>query len=217
MYRNMMMKSIKTAYGFLLIIRLSLLWFLLFIQPYPSYSFSPVTFRWLHSITQLLVYYDDYNDETPSISYANENDTVEYKRQVGNQVQEPERTYLGPPIFLPPGENRPSYPAHVPFTYDNVQGVLEACRQDIGTMFGYTAENRGVGITGAVDLIDIDGPILMIELSGRFWHARSRVLQRIKTYMQTRIPELVDVIVTDESQLDDRDVVEEDIGHSDAY
>jgi hypothetical protein len=151
---------------------------------------------------------EEWDSDSPSsISFANENDSLEYKRQVGDQIQPPSRTYLGPPIFLPPGENRPSYPATLPFTLDNVQGVLEACRRDIGTMFGYTAENRGVGITGAVDLVDVDGPILTLELSGRFWHPRSLVLQRIKSYMQTRIPELMDVLVSDESQLDDLDPI----------
>jgi hypothetical protein len=179
-----------------------------------SHSFVSQKFLATYHSTRLLG--DDYDDEEIQISYADENDSLEYKRQVGDQVEAPSRTYMGPPIFLPPGENRPSYPSTVPFTVDNVQGVLEACRQDIGTMFGYTAENRGVGITGAVDLVDIDGPILMIELSGRFWHPRHRVLQRIKTYMQTRIPELVDVLVSDESQMDDRDVVEA-MEDSDAY
>jgi hypothetical protein len=31
---------------------------------------------------------------------------------------------------------------------DTVLGVLSACRQELGTLFGYSAENRGVGITG---------------------------------------------------------------------
>lgn len=49
---------------------------------------------------------------------------------------------------------------------ETVQGVLAACRQEIGTMFGYQAENRGVGITGGVDFVELDGPTVVLHLKG---------------------------------------------------
>ena len=68
-------------------------------------------------------------------------------------------------------------------------------------MFGYSAENRGVGITGGVDFVELDGPIVVISLKGRFWHLRTTVLDRVSAYIMGRIPEIIDVIVEDEAQL----------------
>lgn len=86
---------------------------------------------------------------------------------------------------------------------DTVLGILSACRQEIGTMFGYTAENRGVGITGGVDYVDMDGPTIILRLKGRFWHERKTVLARVGSYLKGRIPEIVDVVIEDEWQLTD--------------
>lgn len=79
-----------------------------------------------------------------------------------------------------------------------VLGVLSACRQEIATMFGYTEENRGVGITGGIDFVDLDGPIVCLAMKGRFWHEDHTVMQRVKTYLISRIPEIVDVVRVDE-------------------
>jgi len=68
-------------------------------------------------------------------------------------------------------------------------------------LFGYTAENRGVGITGGVDYVELDGPVVVLRLKGRFWHERTTVLNRVSNYLQQRIPEIIDVIVEDEWQL----------------
>lgn len=48
-------------------------------------------------------------------------------------------------------------------------GVLSACREELGTLFGYTEENRGVGITGGVDYVEMDGPSVVVrfELVGK--------------------------------------------------
>jgi hypothetical protein len=86
---------------------------------------------------------------------------------------------------------------------DTVLGVLAACRAELGTLFGYTAENRGVGITGGVDYVDMDGPTVIIKLKGRFWHQRTTVLDRVANYLQQRIPEIIDVQVEDPWQLTD--------------
>ena len=77
------------------------------------------------------------------------------------------------------------------------------CNAFISTMFGYQAENRGVGITGGVDFVELDGPTVVLHLKGRFWHQRPTVLQRVGAYLQARIPEIVDVIVADEWELTD--------------
>ena len=71
------------------------------------------------------------------------------------------------------------------------------------TMFGYQAENRGVGITGGVDFVELDGPTVVLHLKGRFWHQRPTVLQRVGSYLTARIPEIVDVVVEDEWELTD--------------
>lgn len=86
---------------------------------------------------------------------------------------------------------------------DTVMGVLSACRGELGTLFGYTEENRGVGITGGVDYVEMDGPTVVIRLKGRFWHTRPAVLDRVSNYLMQRIPEIVDVTVEDEWQLTD--------------
>lgn len=84
---------------------------------------------------------------------------------------------------------------------ENVLGILAACREEVGTLFGYTAENRGVGITGGVDLVDLEGPTIILRLKGRFWHERKTVLERVANYLQQRIPEIVEVTVEDPWQL----------------
>jgi hypothetical protein len=66
-----------------------------------------------------------------------------------------------------------------------------------------TAENRGVGITGGMDYVDMDGPSVVIRLKGRFWHERTTVLTRVANYLQQRIPEIVDVTIEDPFQLTD--------------
>ena len=86
---------------------------------------------------------------------------------------------------------------------DTVLGVLSACRDELGTLFGYSAENRGVGITGGVDYVDLDGPIVILNLKGRYWHQRTTVLDRVANYLQQRIPEIIEVTVADPWQLTD--------------
>ena len=70
-------------------------------------------------------------------------------------------------------------------------------------MFGYQAENRGVGITGGVDFVDLDGPTVILRLKGRFWHQRPTVLTRVGAYLMARIPEIVDVVAEEPWQLTD--------------
>lgn len=140
---------------------------------------------------------DDTTSSSSSLQqYANENDPQEYKAQVGSNIPAPSIDWEGEPIFLPQG-------SILPLSEENVQGVLAACRQEIGTMFGYSAENRGVGITGGVDFVELDGPTVILKLHGRFWHQRTTVLERVGKYLQGRIPEIVDYAVEDPWELTD--------------
>ena len=82
---------------------------------------------------------------------ADENDDPVAKAMAGMALDAPEVYWDGEPIDVLVG-------SQLELSEENVQGVLAACRQEIGTMFGYQAENRGVGITGGVDYVDLDGP-----------------------------------------------------------
>ena len=84
---------------------------------------------------------------------------------------------------------------------ENVELVLAECKENLATIFGNTAENRNVGITGDVELVDLEGPTVIVSLKGRFWHQRETVLARVAAFLQERIPEIVSVEVSDESML----------------
>ncbi|KAK9280417.1 hypothetical protein L1049_014106 [Liquidambar formosana] len=58
-------------------------------------------------------------------------------------------------------------------------------------------------ISGEVELAELDGPFVKISLRGRFWHERSLVLARVGNYLKQRIPEILEVDIEDEKQLDD--------------
>ena len=127
---------------------------------------------------------------------ADENDDPVAKAMAGMSLDPPQVYWDGQPIDVPQG-------SQLELSEENVQGVLAACREEIGTMFGYQAENRGVGITGGVDFVELDGPTVVLHLKGRFWHQRPTVLQRVGAYLMGRIPEIVDVVVEDEYELTD--------------
>lgn len=63
-------------------------------------------------------------------------------------------------------------------TEENVNLALDEVKQKLGSMFGNSKENRNVGITGDVYLASLDGPIVVLGLSGRFWHKREDVVSR---------------------------------------
>ena len=62
---------------------------------------------------------------------------------------------------------------------------------------------QAVGITGKAEFVELDGPIVVVRLSGRFWHKRSTVLERIESFILERIPECIAVEIEDPVQLDD--------------
>ncbi|KAK2968698.1 hypothetical protein RJ640_005885 [Escallonia rubra] len=72
-------------------------------------------------------------------------------------------------------------------TEDNLKMVLSDAR----------AEAR------VAELAELDGPFVKISLKGRFWHERSLVLARLGNYLKQRIPEILEVDIEDEKQLDD--------------
>lgn len=88
-------------------------------------------------------------------------------------------------------------------TEENCLAVLSDCEKELGTLFGTNDQSRKVGITGRLEFVELDGPIVVVRLSGRFWHKRSDVLMRVSSYVLERIPEAVDVGIEDEAQLDD--------------
>ncbi|KAA8524928.1 hypothetical protein F0562_011434 [Nyssa sinensis] len=83
-------------------------------------------------------------------------------------------------------------------TEDNIKQVLADARIEFGQIF-----DSSVGMTGKAELAELDGPFVKISLKGRFWHERSTVLARLGTYLKQRIPEILEVDIEDEKQLDD--------------
>merc|ERR1712232_148596 len=128
--------------------------------------------------------------------YAVEEDSQEAKAQIGATLDPPTIENDAPPIEVPAG-------SQLELDEATVLGVLAACRGELGTLFGYTEENRVVGITGGVDYVEMDGPTVVVRLKGRFWHQRTTVLERVSNYLVQRIPEIVDVSVEDDWQLTD--------------
>eukprot|EP00542_Grammatophora_oceanica_P017716 CAMPEP_0194037494 /NCGR_PEP_ID=MMETSP0009_2-20130614/9845_1 /TAXON_ID=210454 /ORGANISM="Grammatophora oceanica, Strain CCMP 410" /LENGTH=163 /DNA_ID=CAMNT_0038679677 /DNA_START=247 /DNA_END=738 /DNA_ORIENTATION=- len=134
-----------------------------------------------------------------TLDYAKEEDSQEQKASVGSSLQPPsidDPSVNFEPMFIPQGRQ-------LELSEENVYGVLQACREEIGTMFGYSPENRGVGITGGVDFVAMDGPSIILRLKGRFWHQRTTVLDRVGAYLKGRIPEIISVDIEDEWQLTD--------------
>eukprot|EP00173_Palmaria_palmata_P003120 Plantae.Rhodophyta-Palmaria_palmata.ctg3241.p2 GENE.Plantae.Rhodophyta-Palmaria_palmata.ctg3241~~Plantae.Rhodophyta-Palmaria_palmata.ctg3241.p2 ORF type:complete len:144 (-),score=23.90 Plantae.Rhodophyta-Palmaria_palmata.ctg3241:399-830(-) len=88
-------------------------------------------------------------------------------------------------------------------TEENVNAVLGEAKEELGAVFGNSEENLGVGITGDVALATLDGPMVTLKLSGRFWHKRADVVARVESFLMNRIPEICDVSIEDEEMLDD--------------
>eukprot|EP00241_Pyramimonas_parkeae_P011713 CAMPEP_0114238668 /NCGR_PEP_ID=MMETSP0058-20121206/8043_1 /TAXON_ID=36894 /ORGANISM="Pyramimonas parkeae, CCMP726" /LENGTH=190 /DNA_ID=CAMNT_0001350785 /DNA_START=99 /DNA_END=672 /DNA_ORIENTATION=- len=83
-------------------------------------------------------------------------------------------------------------------TEENIEAVLLEARSELLQLF-----DESVGITGTVTLADLDGPVVVLSLQGRFWHERSMVLARVGHFLKQRIPEIMDVEIENEAQLDD--------------
>ncbi|KAL0035936.1 hypothetical protein WJX77_008304 [Trebouxia sp. C0004] len=81
---------------------------------------------------------------------------------------------------------------------DSVEEALQDAKQELMQLF-----DESVGITGTVTLAELDGPFVKLRLQGRFWHKRADVLARVAAYLQRRIPDLMEVEIEDDAQLDD--------------
>lgn len=163
----------------------------------PQTQISPLVV--LHDWSGFGVIEDDEDDDIfiDRREYAKEEDDQEVKAQVGASLEAPsidEASMAVDSLFVPAG-------SQLEMDEETVLRVLNACREEIGTLFGYTAENRGVGITGGVDYVELDGPCVVLSLKGRYWHERTTVLTRVANYLQQRIPEIIEVTVEDEWQL----------------
>ncbi|XP_038723778.1 uncharacterized protein LOC120015423 isoform X2 [Tripterygium wilfordii] len=90
----------------------------------------------------------------------------------------------------------PASQSPLDLTEDNVTQVLADARVELAQIF-----DNSVGIT--VGLAELDGPFVKISLKGKFWHKRSMVLARVANYLKQRIPEILEVEIEDEKQLDD--------------
>ena len=88
-------------------------------------------------------------------------------------------------------------------TEANVLAALEDFRAAAVSMFGCHPQAAALGITGDVELRTLDGPAVLLGLSGRFWHRRETVLANAAAYLRQRIPELADVDVLDPDDLVD--------------
>ncbi|XP_062199667.1 uncharacterized protein LOC133902102 [Phragmites australis] len=88
--------------------------------------------------------------------------------------------------------------ASLDLTEDNVRRVLVEAKSELGQLF-----DTSVGITGQVELAELDGPFVKLRLKGKFWHTRATVVARIGNYLKNRIPEVLEVEIEDEKQLDD--------------
>lgn len=128
--------------------------------------------------------------------YADENDDASVKAAIGSSISVPEPLHDVDPIYVPAGSK-------LDLDEDTVLGLLSACRNELGTLFGYSEENRGVGITGSFEFVELDGGTVVLSLAGRYWHQRTSVLDRIANYLQQRIPEILEVTVVDPYQLTD--------------
>eukprot|EP00933_Yihiella_yeosuensis_P060716 TRINITY_DN63487_c0_g1_i1.p1 TRINITY_DN63487_c0_g1~~TRINITY_DN63487_c0_g1_i1.p1 ORF type:complete len:167 (+),score=33.10 TRINITY_DN63487_c0_g1_i1:83-583(+) len=93
----------------------------------------------------------------------------------------------------------------LPLTEENVEAVLEDLRwNQMGHMMGYEEDSLKVGINGKVDLVSVEGPVVVVALNGNFWHPRADVLARLEVWLMRRIPELAAVEVEDPKMLIDK-------------
>ncbi|GJN33648.1 hypothetical protein PR202_gb22269 [Eleusine coracana subsp. coracana] len=79
-----------------------------------------------------------------------------------------------------------------------ITASLDLTEDNLGQLF-----DTSVGITGQVDLAELDGPFVKLRLKGKFWHTRATVVARLGNYLKNRIPEILEVEIEDEKQLDD--------------
>lgn len=87
--------------------------------------------------------------------------------------------------------------------------VLESFKAASPSMFGMHEAAANIGISGDIQLLELDGPVVVLTLRGRFWHRRETVLRNAGAFLSQRIPEIAEVTVADEEELLDTLVDEE--------
>jgi hypothetical protein len=97
---------------------------------------------------------------------------------------------------------------------ENVEMCLdEFIDSDFGQqMFGCHERPASIGITGAIEFVDLCGPEVTLSLDGKFWHRRETVLGRAAMWLNARMPEITDVMVADLEELKDFEEILDDFG-----
>ena len=102
-----------------------------------------------------------------------------------------------------------------PLTEENAEECLELLMDsEYGEqMFGRHEKAASIGITGDVQLVEIEGPEVTLSLQGEFWHKRSMVLGKAAIWLNACMPEIMHVNVQDPVELEDfEDYRDEDTG-----
>lgn len=103
----------------------------------------------------------------------------------------------------PPPINFDEWPR--PLLEENVEDLLQEARyHSYQQLFGYVKDSTDAGISGKIELVEIEGPIVVISLVGKFWHTRTDVVRRIEAFMIENIPEIAEVVVQDLEMLVDK-------------
>ena len=56
--------------------------------------------------------------------------------------------------------------------------------------------------------MELDGPSIIVRLTGRFWHKRTDVIERVESYVLERIPECISVEIDDPASLSDEELAD---------
>ena len=56
--------------------------------------------------------------------------------------------------------------------------------------------------------MELDGPSIIVRLTGRFWHKRTDVIERVESYVIERIPECISVEIDDPASLSDEELAD---------
>jgi len=56
--------------------------------------------------------------------------------------------------------------------------------------------------------VELDGPSIIVRLTGRFWHKRTGVIERVESYVLERIPECISVEIDDPASLSDEELAD---------
>lgn len=104
-------------------------------------------------------------------------------------------------------------PTTMPLDEGNVRHCLQLLieSQDGQSMFGCHARPSEYGITGDIEFVEVDGPTVVLSLTGRFWHRRETVLARAAVWLNACMPEIVQVRVEDPADLDDFEEIRDEV------